>query len=291
MLLFGRIHILEVTKMKGFAYYNGKFAGADHISIPLSDRSIYFGDGVYDMALAKGDKIFDEELHISRLLGNAERIGLAKKYSYDDIEEILTLTLRKAGYAASSVYFQLSRGGDERIHSATSASYVNLLVLINAYSPPEECFPIKLTAEEDKRYFFCNIKTLNLFPAVMASTRAERLGFDETVFHRGATVTECAHSNIAIVKDGILITHPTGELILPGITRRRVLDICRDLGIDYSERAFTLPELFSADEILVTSTTKLVRRADSIDGISVGCRNNDVYSAISEKLLQEYREF
>jgi D-alanine transaminase len=129
----------------------------------------------------------------------------------------------------------------------------------------------------------CNVKTLNLLPAVLASKKAEESGCDEAVFIRDGIVTECAHSNIFTVKDGIVYTHPKGPHILPGITRKRVLYFCEQLGIECHEKKFTKSELLTADEILVTSTTKLCVRADEIDKSGVGHKNRR--SSIAAELI------
>lgn len=137
----------------------------------------------------------------------------------------------------------------------------------------------------------CDIKTLNLIPAVMASTRAQLADCEEAVFHRGEIVTECTHSNIAILKNGILITHPLSNTILPGITRRHLLIACEKLGIPYRERAFTLDELYSADEIFVTSTSKLCRTANRVNNIPVGEKDPENASKICNFLYKEYVDF
>ena len=67
--------------MCSYAYYNGKFGKKEEISIPLSDRSIYFGDAVYDVALGSYDRIMWESEHLDRLLANAKRLGIIHPYS------------------------------------------------------------------------------------------------------------------------------------------------------------------------------------------------------------------
>ena len=66
--------------MTSYAYYNGQFGKRDEIKIPLSDRSIFFGDAVYDTAIGCYDRILWEIEHIERLLCNAQRLGIEHKY-------------------------------------------------------------------------------------------------------------------------------------------------------------------------------------------------------------------
>ena len=91
--------------------------------------------------------------------------------------------------------------------------------MLKPMGTPDLYKKIRLLTQEDTRFLHCNIKTLNLLPNVMAAEKAESMGCGECVFHRGDVVTECAHSNVSIIKDGVFKTHPTDHYILPGITR------------------------------------------------------------------------
>ena len=66
---------------------------------------------------------------------------------------------------------------------------------------------------------------------------AKRIGVQETVFHRGDIVTECAHSNVSILKDGVFYSHPNDEFILRGIAKTHMIQACYRLGITVMENA------------------------------------------------------
>ena len=97
-----------------------------------------------------------------------------------------------------------------------------------------------------------------LSPPAKANQRAHEAGCDETIFHRGDRVTECSHSNVHILKDGVLHTAPCDNLILPGIVRMHILKLCEELGIPVVEEPFTMDELMAADEIFLLQ----LQRAD-----------------------------
>ena len=277
--------------MDGFAYYNGVFGRRDEIKIPLSDRSIFFGDAIYDAAIGTSGKIFLEEEHISRFLDNAKRLNINHSYTYEQISETLKSVVKNSKIPSYFLYFQLSRNSEKRIHSAKKCYSPNLLITVEPIEIDDLSTPLSLITAEDLRYHYCDIKTVNLLPSVIAATKAELLGCDETVFYRGDIVTECSHSNISIIKNGTLFTHPTNNLILPGITRKHLLSACKKLDIPYSETPFTLDELFDADEILVTSTSKLCRTANAIDGRICGGKDPKKSGEICRYLMEEYIEF
>ena len=133
-----------------------------------------------------------------------------------------------------------------------------------------------------------NIKSLNLLGSVLAAEYAASFACDEAVFVRDGVVTECAHSNISRLKDGRLITHPDSPYILPGIAKKRLLSVASDLGLVVSEIPFSKGELFSADEVLVTSTTKICLSACEIDGVAVGGKDEKTLTKLQQKLFSEY---
>lgn len=103
-------------------------------------------------------------------------------------------------------------------------------------------------------------------------------------------MTECAHSNCHILKDGILYTAPADNLILPGIARAHLIHICKKLEIPVSETPYTLKEMMDADEVLVTSSTKLCVAANEIDGTPVGGRAPETLKNILDAVMDEYME-
>jgi D-alanine transaminase len=150
---------------------------------------------------------------------------------------------------------------------------------------------LHLVAYEDKRHRMCNIKALNLLPSVLASAFALSEGADEAVFHRGDTVTECAHSNLHIIKDGTLFTHPLGELILPGIERAHLVTVCKRLGIDVKEVPFTLQELRCCDEVLVSSTTRICNLAHSFQDVIYQLKGDSMGAAIIAEMHRDFKSF
>lgn len=277
--------------MKSYAYYNGRFGKRDEICVPLSDRSIFFGDCVYDAAIGSYDRILWEEEHIERLLSNAKRLGIKHPYTKQSISQILHEVAIKSCIESYFIYFSISRQSERRVHSAKYSDGSGLLITVDELQIAANQSPLKLITKDDLRYGFCDIKTTNLLPAVIASTEAEKCGADEVVFIKNGVVTECAKSNISILKQGRLITHPKSNRILPGITREHLLSIATENGIEIIQRPFTVSELLSADEILITSSSKLCKVANQIDGISVGGKDVRHASLLCKKMYEHYSLF
>lgn len=269
-------------------YYNGKFYKKGQPVIPIYDRSVFFGDAVYDAIIGRNGKLFLHDEHFARLSDNAKRLDIPMPYSAEELCDISYNVVKKSKLPEYFLYIQLSRCSEERVHAYPNQQTSSLLVTANCFSLKPKETRLRLITTEDKRYGFCNIKTVNLLPAVLASKSAETLGCDEAVFVREGVVTECAHSNISILKDGCLITHHDCERILPGIAKKHLLSACKKLGIEVIERPFSLEELRACDEALVTSTTKLCLPASELDGEMVGGKDAKLLQAIQNYLFSEY---
>lgn len=277
--------------MKVLGYYNGVCGPLEEMTVPMNDRACYFGDGVYEAAMARNGVIFGLDEHMDRLFNSAGLLDIQIPYTKKELADILYDLLSKMDDSEIFIYWQISRGTAMRKHEFPEAGVTaNLWITMKPGSCKEPDSSLKLITVEDTRFFHCNIKTLNLLPNVMASQKAVAAGCDEVVFHRGDIVTECAHSNVSILKDGVFKTHPTDHFILPGITRMHLIQECKKLLIPVDETPFTLEELFDADEIIVSSTSKLCSAACELDGKPVGGKDTALLRKLQESYYKRYLE-
>lgn len=276
--------------MKTLGYYNGKYDEIENMYIPMNDRVSYFGDGIYDATYSRNYKIFALDEHLDRFFRSAELLEIDLGITKEEMKNLLCDMVKKLDSGNQFVYWQATRGTGMRNHIFPEGKKANIWITLTERNIVDTYKKIRLITDEDTRFLHCNIKTLNLIPAVMASEKAKRAGCDETVFHRGDRVTECAHSNVSILKDGMFITAPTDNLILPGIARAHLIKACKKLGIEVYERPFSLNELFDADEIIVSSSGSLCLAAEEIDGKPSGGRAPGLLKAIQDEVLREFIE-
>ena len=237
--------------MRDYAYYNGVITPYDAAAIPLSDRSIFFAEAVYDVLIGREKTAYQLDRHVERLLGNANKIGLINLPSPDAIKEEIFTLLEVSEAEDFLLYIQLSGKEARRSHSRTSAE-VNLLMTVTKYALPEKLSFIKAVLVEDLRHGYCNVKTTNLLPAVLSVADAENFGCDTAIFHKNGTVTECSLANISIMKNGVLFTHPRDTQVLPGISEDNLIAVADKLGISPRQKALNIEELYDSDLILVT---------------------------------------
>ena len=238
--------------------------------IPFSDRSVFYGDAVYDAVLIFDRKAFALELHLDRLYKSCELTEIAFDMPRETLKAEIGRLLEQTDMGSTMLYLQVTRGAAVRKHEYPADTKPNLLMFTSPVAVPPRDKRASLYSIEDLRFQYCNIKTTNLLPNVFAAQKATSMGATEALLHRGERVTEAAHSSILMVQDGTVVMPPLDELILPGITRLILGQVCREAGIPVEERIITVEELMAADEIILCSTTKNVLFVYEIDGKSVG---------------------
>ncbi len=273
--------------MKNLGYYDGHYDLIENMVVPFDDRVHYFGDGVYDATCARNHIIFNLEEHIDRFFRNAGLLEIEIPHSKEELKQILNEMVQKVDGDIHFVYWQVTRGVAPRKHVFPNGK-AKVWIMIRPQKIVDPSHKLKLITVEDTRFLHCNIKTLNLLPNVIAAQKAELAGCDEVVFHRGERVTECAHSNVHILRDGTLYTAPTDQYILPGIAREHLISMCKLLGIPVSESPYTVQDLMAADEILVTSSSHFCYAVDEIDGKLVGGKDSKRLSQLQEALFDEF---
>ncbi len=277
--------------MKNLGYYNGILDEIENVKIPMGDRVCFFGDGIYDATYTKNYKIFALDEHVDRFLNSAKLLDINISISKEELKLLLNNLVKKMDTDENFVYFQATRSTQlVRNHVFSKEERANIWVNVYHKKIADLNKRVKLITLEDTRFLHCNIKTLNLIPSVMASKKALELGADEAVFHRKGRVTECAHSNVHILKDGILKTAPTDNLILPGITRAHIIKACKVLKIPVIERPFSLEELYFADEIIISSAGQLCLSASEIDKVKVGGKARELLKTLQNYLINEFNE-
>ena len=275
--------------MQAIGYYNGRIEPLDTLMIPALDRGFYFGDGVYDFVLVVGGKPFALEDHLDRFERSASLINIDMPHSRDSLREIILDMSARLDTPDKAIYMQLTRGAAPRNHPFPKTT-ASLFIFVKPCPIKDLYKKVRLISTEDKRFSFCHVKTINLLLNVLAAEKAEAAGVHETVFVRDGYVTECAHSNIHILKDGALITHPTDEHILPGIARAHMIKQAKALGIPVIERAFTPDEILSADEVMISSTSGPIIAACEFDGKPIGGRDDATLCRLRDAIVAEIYE-
>ncbi|MGY4690259.1 D-amino-acid transaminase [Salibacterium sp. K-3] len=251
-----------------YVWIHDQLIPEDQGSIDLKDRGYYFGDGIYEVIRLYDGSPFLWEEHFDRFSRSADKLDIPLPKPLQGIKDDM-LSLIQANHMQNGIiYIQMTRGVEDRNHLYSR----DLTPVLTAFTR-EDKVPSSLQAEginvwaaEDIRWLRCDIKTINLLGNVMTKRRAEDNGCHEALLHRGSTVTEGSSTNIYMVRDGIIYTHPADNYILEGITRQFIKRICRELGISFQETPFSLEDIHKADELFISSTSHEIVPVNKVTG-------------------------
>lgn len=258
--------------MSEIVYLNGKFVPYEQALIPIEDRGNLFADGIYEVVRFYGGHPFLMKAHMERLERSAAEIRLPAV----DIEALTQAgleTVRQNGIGDGSLYIQVTRGPAPRNHAFPPDPRPTVFMIARPLDRPAADLREQGAAcitVPDIRWLRCDIKSIGLLPNVLGKQQAKEAGALEALFVRDGIVTEGTSSNVFAVKEGRIVTHPDGEHILPGITKRLVLAIAKEQGIEIVEGALKEEELEDVDELFISSTTVEVMAVVSVDGRQVG---------------------
>jgi D-alanine transaminase len=193
---------------------------------------------------------------------------------FDRLESVFQQLLEKNGLAdqEAGIYLQITRGSQTRIHRFPDQIVPTVYATAFPFASKWDQLKngVKVITTEDIRWLRCDIKSVSLLPNVMAAQKAYEQGAVEAIFIRNGVVTEGSHSSFLAVKNGTIYTHPDSNLVLPGITKIVVREICRELNIPLVEEGFAASELASMDEMMIVGTGSEVSPVIRIDNQMVG---------------------
>ena len=276
--------------MERIGYYNGEIAPIEELKVPFLDRVSFYGDGVYDATMARDGVMLYIDDHLDRFFNSMALMrfepNFARTWLQDELQRVLDLADARDNF----VYWQVTRGTAPRRHEFPDVA-PNLWIMVVPLPFADLSRTVDAVSFEDLRFGYCNVKTLNLMPNVLAAQNAAEHGGQEAIFVRDGNVTESAHSNIHILKDGVLITHPANNHILPGIARKHLIAMCGALGIPVEERLYTLEELKAADEVIISASSTFGIRVAHVDGQPVGGKDPQTYGRLRAALQAEFEDY
>ena len=250
-------------------YLNGEFVKYSEAKIPVEDRSIQFGDSVYEVVRYYGGRPFRMEEHMRRMERSAEGIQMPM-VPVDELVAAANELVRRQELSDCTVYIQVTRGVADRFHGLPDIPRQSVIAIAR---PAEVVRPkpaITCITVSDDRWAKPYMKTAMLLPNATAREHASRRGADDAILVRDGFLTEATASNVFIIVGSTLVTPPLSNYILPGITRQAILEMAREAGIDCDERPVPVDELFRADGIFLTGTNSELPAVVRLDNRQVG---------------------
>jgi len=240
-------------------WLNGETLPLSQARIGIEDRGFQFADGVYEVIRFYNATPFTLAEHLARLQNSAQGIQLSLPLPLDHLSAEIRKLIAQSTSREGMVYLQLTRGVAPRNHAFPAESRPTLLFYtrpLPPVPPPGEAPGVKLCSVPDERWKRCWIKSIALLPNILAKNHALTHGYDEAAFLDNGLLCECSASNLFMIHNQTLITHPVGPNVLPGITRATLLALAPQAGLKIDQRPLRQDELLHADEAFITSTTR-----------------------------------
>lgn len=254
------------------AFLNGKYLPLEECSISVLDRGFIFGDGIYELLTVYKNNPFYLDQHLARLQRSLAEVKIADPYDEKEWRKLINALIQQSEHEDLAIYIQVSRGVAPRDHFFPESIQPTVFAMANALPlvPKQQLEQgVELITSDDIRWQRCDIKVTSLLANILAKQEAAESSAIEAIMIRDDFALEGSASNLFVVKEGVVYTHPKDNLILPGITRDFVLELLQELDIEYKQQRIPKDWLYSADELWITSSTKEVLAATKIDQQSV----------------------
>lgn len=255
-------------------YLNGAFVEECDAKISVFDRGFLFGDGIYEVSAVLNGRLVDNDLHLARLERSVKEIGIPLPASLSDIRDAQAELIRRNALHEGVIYLQVTRGEAERDFVYADNMRPNFVMLTqtkNLANAPSVLHGVRVDVAADTRWARRDIKTVMLLAQVLAKKQAKAKGYHEVWLVEDGFVTEGGSSTAFIItKDNVLVTRPNSPAILPGCTRRAVLQIAEEQNLIIDERLFTVDEAKGAKEAFLTSASSFVTPIIGIEDHTIG---------------------
>lgn len=283
-------------KQELIIYLDGEYVKQSEAKISVFDQGVLFGDGVFEGIRVYSGGVFKCVEHVNRLYDSAKVLMLDIPIGREKLIDVVLETCRKNQIKEGYVRLVVTRGlGDLSILPPERSKPTIFCIASCITLYPKEMYskgmPIITAAQRRNKATIVDpqIKSLNYLNNILAKIEAEQAGVPEALMlTEEGVVTECTGDNIFIVKEEALITPPIHVGILAGITRKTVMMLAKEMGIEVTEKEFTLFNVYTADECFLTGTAAEVIPVREVDKRVIA---NGEAGPITKKLLKAFHEY
>jgi branched-chain amino acid aminotransferase len=280
--------------MKDYIFLDDSIISEKEGYITTKDRGFLYGDGIFETLRTYNENPFKLTEHLNRLRSSAQKLRIPFVFTDEYLRNVVHTLIKKNNIPDAYIRITLSRGSGSRGLVMNDHSKPTLLIEVKALAPyPKELYEkgMSIIVSETKRSTSCPIschKTTNLLTSIMVKEEVKsRSADDALLLNTDNDVIECTVSNIFMVKEKSVITPPLDTNILPGVTRKTVLDICQKMNLPTKEERFRVEILLNADEVFITNSLMEIMPISRIEENVIG---KSVPGKTTSALMNAYRE-
>ena len=253
----------------GLCHLNGRVLPLRDARIDPRDRGFLFGDAVYEGFRVIGGSILYMEEHMERLRSGLGRLRIPMP---DDIPDRCRMLVEACRLDTGFLYLQVTRGAGPRTRNPPLD--LDPTVFLEATERQYEAGAAgsrRVISVPDPRRRDCDVKSTSLVATVTSKLAAADAGVDEVIFvGAGGEIREGGNTNFFARRGEMLETHPLDGRVLPGVTRKLVMGLARELDMRVEERAPRLDESAEWVEAFLTGTITGLQPVVELNGKPVG---------------------
>lgn len=273
-------------------YLNGEYLPESEAKISIFDRSVLFGDAIYEVAGVSEGKLINFDSHIDRYQTSLEKLKIPVPLNKAEVLVAFRELIKLNNVIEGLVYMHVSRGVADRDFTWKEELVPTVFMFTQTKTSDEFELPergIKLKSYPDIRWARRDIKSANLLGQVLAKKAAKDAGANEALLvDDDGYVTECGSSSFFIVKGKQILTRSLTQDILAGRTRQAIIKLCAANDLELVETRFTLQDSLNADEAMNSAALDHMLPVIEIDGCSIG---KGVPGPVYKKLRSIYIAF
>jgi len=261
--------------MSEIIYLNGSLVPSDQARISVLDYGFLYGYGLFETMRAYDGHVFRLDDHLNRLASSAELLKIPIKVA--DLKDAVIATIQANHLDNARIRLAVSLGEGSMIPDPATCRQPTVLILAGEYHPyPEQVYRQGFRAavssiRRNSQSPISKLKSANYLESMLARQEAREAGVDEALcLNDKGFLAEASISNIFLVDNGVLRTSGEESGILPGVTRKVVLELAVQLGISTVEHNIRLSELYQSQEAFLTNSLIEVMPLTEVDGKLIG---------------------
>jgi len=283
-------------------HVDGEVVPASGATVSVEDRGFAYGDAAFETLRAYGGEVFRWEDHAARLADTCETLGLDHGLAASDLKGRIDETLAANDLADAYVKCSITRGVQPGTLDPRPDVDPTVVVIAKPLprggvdSEPVHDGPAALqttkTRKPASRALPADAKTHNYLNGILARLELRVTGADEALMlDPEGNVAEGATSNLFFADGAALKTPSLDGPILPGVTRRTVIEIAEEEGIPVEEGTYAPDAVREADEVFLTNSTWGIRPVRRVDGLAVGGDGEGAEGALTALLSRLFDRY
>ncbi|MES1991086.1 MAG: D-amino-acid transaminase [Pseudomonadota bacterium] len=278
--------------MSRIAYVNGRYLRHTEAAVHIEDRGYQFSDGVYEVCAIRDGRMMDEDYHLERLQRSLRELRIAMPMALAALRHVMREVIRQNGISFGLIYLQVTRGVSRRDHPFPDPPVrPSLVITARCLSLAKTMASVEkgvgVITMADQRWARRDIKSVSLLANILAKQAAREAGaYEAWLVDADGFITEGSSTNAWIVDaEGRVVTRALSAAILPGVTRRVLLEAAAREGIEIVERPFTVEEARSAREAFISASTAIITPVVKVDDHVIG---NGAPGSVTLRLRKAY---